>query len=89
VFLVGVGAIPYHDTIQNRDYTPLQCIERVRGVEVLDEAPKDKRLPIRLDLEVQGIGRWEAELPLYLPDKAARQRGDEMAKQLFGGPPGC
>jgi hypothetical protein len=72
--VVRQSAIPYHD-VMNRQYTPLQCIERVWSVDVLAETPNNKRLPIRCDFEVEGIGRWQCDVSVFLPstlDLAAR-----------------
>lgn len=65
--VVRQAAIPYIDTIHNRQYTPLQCVERVFGVELLAEAPTNNWLPIRIDIEVKGLGRWRRELSVCVP----------------------
>jgi hypothetical protein len=57
--VIRQSAIPYRDDVQNREYTPLHCIERVWSVEVLAEGPTNKRLPIRGDFTVKGVGRWQ------------------------------
>jgi hypothetical protein len=48
--LIRQAAIPYFDPIMKRNYTPLQCVERVFSIEVLAEAPANNWLPIRVDL---------------------------------------
>jgi hypothetical protein len=68
--VIRQAAIPYHDPIQNREYTPLRCVERVWGIELLAEAPNDHRLPIRLDLDVAGVGRQQYEISIYIPDES-------------------
>ncbi len=60
-------AIPYHDRIMNRRYTPLQCVERVHSIEVLAERPDNNWLPVRVDFEVKGIGRWQHDLAICIP----------------------
>jgi hypothetical protein len=47
----------------------------VRNVELLSEAPTNNRLPVRVDLEVQGLGSWVRELTIYMPTK------EQMAKR--------
>jgi hypothetical protein len=47
--------------------TPLQCVTRVRNVEILADAPTKNRLPVRLDLDVHGIGAWTQEVAVYVP----------------------
>ena len=47
--------------------TPLQCVTRVRNVELLADMPTKNRLPVRVDLDVQGVGQWTRELSIYVP----------------------
>ena len=68
--VIRQAAIPYHDNVQNREYTPLPCIERVWQVELLAETPENHRLPVRLDLDVAGVGRQQYEIPIYIPDES-------------------
>jgi hypothetical protein len=65
--VVRQASIPFTDPILNRSYTPLQCVTRVRTVEVLEDVPTDNRIPLRIDFDVQGLGRWQHELHAYLP----------------------
>ena len=67
--VIRQAAIPYLDTIMKRQYTPLQCVERVFGIEVLADAPTKNWLPIRVDLDVKGVGRWQHELSVYIPQE--------------------
>jgi len=77
--VVRQAAIPYTDTMLNRQDTPLGCVTRVHSLELLSETPKDNRVPVRVDLEVQGAGRWQRDLSVYLPTK---EQMDERAQQL-------
>jgi hypothetical protein len=63
------AAIPYTDDISKRQHTSLQCVTRVHGFELLSETPVDHRLPVRVDLEVQGVGRWQKDLSVFVPTK--------------------
>jgi hypothetical protein len=65
--VIRQSAIPYSDVIMKRESTPLQCVEHVWGIEILAEEPQNQWLPIRLDLEVNGVGRWQCEIPVFLP----------------------
>jgi hypothetical protein len=72
--LVRHAAIPYPDTLSGKAYTPLQCIERVWKAEVVSDAkivtkPAGRWVPIRVDLEVNGVGRWTRELSVLILDK--------------------
>jgi class 3 adenylate cyclase len=95
--VIRQASIPYHDTIQNREYTPLQCIERVWGMELLAKAPKNRWLPVRFDFEVAGVGRREFDISVLIPEaselsaisaRAAANRnlyfpaGNESARQV-------
>jgi len=73
--VVRQAAIPYRQEALNREYTPLQCVERVFSVELLAEVPTNGRLPIRVVFEVKGVGRWEHELSVFLPSLTLIQRG--------------
>jgi hypothetical protein len=50
--------------------TPLQCVDRVWGVEVLADAPANRWLPVRFDLEVHGLGRWQHDVPVLVEQMA-------------------
>src|SRR5271155_2548737 len=67
--VIRQAAIPYRDIIMNRQYTPLQCVERVFGIDILAPAPTNNWLPIRVDLDVKGVGRWERELSVHIPQE--------------------
>ena len=70
--VVRQAAIPFSDNVMNRQYTPLQCVTRVRSVDLLSETPKDNRLPVRLDLDVLGVGQWQCDIAVYMPTKIGR-----------------
>jgi hypothetical protein len=68
--VIRQAAIPYIDTINKRQFTPLLCVERVHGIEVLADAPTKNWLPVRIDLDVKGVGRWQHELSVCVPQGA-------------------
>jgi hypothetical protein len=77
--VIRQAAIPYIDTLTRQQYTPLQCVERVYGIRVLANAPSANWLPIRVDLEVKGVGRWQHELSFFVTETpAARQSFEEI-----------
>jgi hypothetical protein len=78
--VIRQAAIPYHDEIQNREYTPLQCVERVRSIEALAEAPENNWIPVRVDFDVRGVGRWTHELSICMPSTAALKQIFERQK---------
>jgi hypothetical protein len=77
--VVRQATIPYTDSLLNKKYTPLRCVTRVHGLDLLSETPKDNRLPVRVDFEVQGLGRWQRDLSVYMP---TREQMDKRAQQL-------
>ena len=50
--VIRQAAIPHVDTINKRQHTPLECVERVFGIQVLAKSPTKNWLPIRVDLYV-------------------------------------
>lgn len=82
--VVRQAAIPYTDSVLNRQYTPLRCVTGVYGLELLSETPRDNRLPVRVDFEVQGLGRWQRDLSIYLPTKEQMEkRAQQLAERPF------
>ena len=57
----------------SRRYTPLQCVERVFGITILATAPTKNWLPIRVDLDVKGLGRWQHDLSVCVPPEPIRR----------------
>lgn len=89
--VVRAAAIPINDIFQRTQYPPLQCVTRVRNVELLDETPVNSRLPVRVDLDIQGIGRWQNDLSIYMPTREQMERqlslSAEHRRMLKGLPP--
>jgi hypothetical protein len=65
--VIRQASIPYEDTVMGRHYTPLPCVTRVHTVELLSDKPVANRLPVRLRLDVNGLGTWEREIRVYMP----------------------
>ncbi|HDR9087464.1 TPA: hypothetical protein QDB10_003381, partial [Burkholderia vietnamiensis] len=63
--VIRLAAIPYDDA--KRPQPPLLCVERVWALKLLADEPVEKRIPLRLDLEIKGLGRREHEVPLLMP----------------------
>ena len=81
--VIRQSAIPYHDDMVKREYTPLQCVNRVLSVEILAAAPENERLPIRVDLEVNGIGSWRNDIAIVMPSKATLEKIRERQKNAI------
>lgn len=79
--LIRQASIPSRDGGLGKTYTPLQCVSRVYKVEILAETPTNNRLPVRVDLDVQGIGLWTKELSIYMPTaQQMAERGKMIAE---------
>jgi hypothetical protein len=77
--VIRQAAIPHVDAINNRRHTPLECVERVFDIKVLANAPTKNWLPIRVQLGVKGVGPWQYDLSVCIPqDPIKRQSLDEL-----------
>jgi hypothetical protein len=63
--VIRLASIPYADPILATAYTPLQSVERVDRVTVVGEL-EGRRLPVRLDLQVAGVGAWSRTLAVHI-----------------------
>lgn len=81
--VVRQASIPFKDRPTGRIHTPLQCVTRVRNVDLLADMPTKNRLPVRVDFDVQGVGPWTRELSIYVPTAEQMAEG---AKMLAGMP---
>jgi hypothetical protein len=81
--VIRQAAIPYTDGMLKRQYTPLRCVTRVHTLELLAETPKANWLSVCVDFDVQGVGRWQHDLSVYIPTKEQM----EKRAQLLGANP--
>ena len=81
--IIRQAAIPCIDTINKRQFTPLLCVERVHGIEVLADAPTKNWLPVRVALDVKGVGRWQHELSVCVPQEPVKR---PSLDELMAGP---
>lgn len=63
--VIRLASIPYADPVLGQSYTPLQCVDRVNSVEVIGDLA-DRRLPVRLDLQIAGLGAWSRDLAVHV-----------------------
>lgn len=68
------AAILYRDEISGRRYTPLQCVELVRDVEVLRSTVENGRIAVRCEFDVAGTGRWAREIAIIAPGTSRGER---------------
>jgi hypothetical protein len=67
--VIRQAAIPAKNRPGDLERTPLQCVTRVHSFELLSLTPENNRLPVRVNFEVQGVGRWQHEFSIYMPTK--------------------
>jgi hypothetical protein len=79
--VIRLSAIPYYDPLLRTEYTLLQCVERVRDMRILAEDSTDRRLPIRVDLDVKGVGRWSCDIWVLVETRpGAHERDSSLRK---------
>lgn len=79
--VVRQASVPQRDTLAGTRHTPLRCVKRVRGFELLATEPLANKLPVRVEFEVQGVGVWRNEFSIYMPNAAQMaERGKMIAE---------
>ena len=81
--VVRQASIPFQD-MSTEQHTPLQCVTCVHQIEFLADTPIENRLPIRLTLDVQGIGLWKSDLSIYMPtSEQVEERSNKLASMAW------
>lgn len=87
--IIRLASIQLSDAPPSGYETPLHCVERIRSVTILGQAPTDGWLRLRVELDVNGVGRWSHELPFLAdPDRRNRRAADKAARDDALGEPG-
>ena len=79
--VIRQAAIPYTDALK-RQYTQLQCVIRVNRIELLSETAPNNWLPVQVEFNVQGVGRWDRDLSIYMPTKEQMDKMAALREQL-------
>lgn len=79
--VIRQAAIPYSNSAPNEGSTPLRCVEFVWGIELLSDTPEDRWLPIRLDLEVRGVGRQKYDISILIPPESTLRVSPKTASR--------
>jgi hypothetical protein len=88
--VIRQASIPFKDGIAGQMHTPLQCVTRVRNVDLLADMPTKNWLPVRVDFDVQGIGPWTRELSVYVPTaEQMAERAEVLAEMPWLKPLRC
>ncbi|MCJ2125711.1 hypothetical protein [Methylobacterium sp. J-077] len=78
--VVRQASVPRRDSLTGTRQTPLRCVKRVRGFELLAAEPQANKLPVRIEFEIQGVGAWQNEFSIYMPTAAEMaERGKMIA----------
>jgi hypothetical protein len=72
--VIRLASIGRQAVTAKTETTPLLCVDRVRDIELLDACPKDRRLRIRLELDLPEVGAWSGEVPILALDEEAAPR---------------
>lgn len=78
--LIGIDVIR-QAAIPSSSETPLQCVERVKGVEVVSDVDANNRFGVRLDIEVQGVGQWINVVDVYMPSAEQMKQQRRLVEQ--------
>ncbi|MDD5409807.1 MAG: hypothetical protein PHF31_00090 [Methylobacter sp.] len=65
--VIRLACVPYYDSITKQDYTPLQSVLRVQSIEQLSSGQNGNWLPFRFLLEIEGVGSWQHDIPIFAP----------------------
>jgi hypothetical protein len=66
--VIRMAAVPYRDNDADEESTPLQCVERVLAFKAIGTPSLGQWFEVELQLEVNGLGRWDRRLEIYLSE---------------------
>ncbi len=72
--VIRLACIPYQDKILREEYTPLRSVLHVDGVQQVGSERAGDWITFRFLLTVSGIGRWEREIPICVPQGQVQLR---------------
>jgi len=64
--VIRLACVPYPAPLSSEQYTPFQSVRRVESIELIDQR-SGNWLPLRFELDVEGIGLWHTELTIFVP----------------------
>ncbi len=65
--VIRMACVPIDDPITGSAYTALRSVSRVRSIEQLPADQKENWIPFRLHLDLEGVGPWQCDLPIFIP----------------------
>jgi Caspase domain len=66
---IRLASIARQPAMGKSETTPLLCVDLVHGIKLLDEAPQNRRMRVRLDLKISGLGGWSDEIRILIVDE--------------------
>lgn len=73
--VIRLACVPYYDAIMKRSYTAFQSVLRVQSVEQLTRERSGDWLPFRFVLDIEGVGSWERDITVFVPQGPLAARG--------------
>ncbi|MBO1011715.1 hypothetical protein [Acidovorax sp. SD340] len=75
--VIRMACVPMDDITAEHPYTALRSVLRVRSIEQLPSGQHGDWISFRLHLDVEGVGPWHCDLPIFVPtDKQAPKHKD-------------
>lgn len=63
---IRMACIPYLDRPAASPSTPLMSVRKVIAVEMLSSIGSNGSFPFKFDLDIEGIGQWSREIPIFI-----------------------
>jgi hypothetical protein len=64
--MIRLASIITGDKLDKSDVPPLRYVNVVRGIEVMDLNLVEQKLPLRVQLDLNGYGLWEQEIRVFI-----------------------
>lgn len=63
---IRMACIPYIERLTAPPSTPLMSVRKVIAVEMLSTTGSTGSFPFKFDLEIEGVGSWSREIPIFI-----------------------
>lgn len=70
--LIRLASIPQYDEYTDNSYTPFMCVNRVISIRLMSNKVANDWIPAHLELDVEGVGRNELDIRLFIPQHKTR-----------------
>jgi len=65
--LIRLASIPYYDECLDESFTPFMCVNSIISIRLTSDEVTNNLIPAHLELEIEGLGRKEFDIPLFIP----------------------